>query len=109
MDVIWKRSSRCASNACVEVAHGPGRVLVRDSDRVDSPVLVFSAEDWALVLSDTACGIVPLGFDHTTGVWEWTSIDTGTDTPARLQFTRQAWVQFRQGVEAGEFRPEVAA
>lgn len=42
---IWRRSRRCDSCACVEVAHTGGGFAVRDSTRPDT-VLSFSAAEW---------------------------------------------------------------
>ncbi len=43
----WRRSTRCASAACVEVADQPDTVLVRDSKQAGSPVLQFDHAAWA--------------------------------------------------------------
>lgn len=44
----WRRSSLCADNACVEVAHVGDTTMIRDS-KLDhaSPVLAFSSQAWA--------------------------------------------------------------
>jgi hypothetical protein len=43
----WRRSSRCDSSACVEVAWaGPTTVWVRDSEDPDGPVLEFDPQAW---------------------------------------------------------------
>jgi hypothetical protein len=42
----WRRSSRCGSNGCVEVATANGVIGVRDSKKADSPVLTFDAQEW---------------------------------------------------------------
>jgi hypothetical protein len=42
----WRRSSRCGSNACVEVAEVAGGIAMRDSKDENSPVLVFTEESW---------------------------------------------------------------
>jgi hypothetical protein len=43
----WTRSSRCADNACVEVAaDGRERVAVRDSKNPEQPYLTFDRRDW---------------------------------------------------------------
>lgn len=48
-DLNWRRSSRCGSGTCVEVARLPhsGAVVVRDSKEPNGPVLVFTADEWA--------------------------------------------------------------
>lgn len=72
--LIWRRSSFCDSNQCVEVAMfhkasgGAGNgacvevadchcgVLVRDSKDPDGPVLSFSTDAWRGFLTDIASG-----------------------------------------------------
>jgi hypothetical protein len=44
---VWRRSSHCADNTCVEVASLDGHVLVRDSKDRSGPVLEFSGREWA--------------------------------------------------------------
>jgi len=52
----WKRSSRCASSGCVEVAMGGDAVHVRDSKRADSPVLSFDMDEWRAFTAGVAAG-----------------------------------------------------
>ena len=42
----WRKSSRCSSNACVEVAKVDEEYLVRDSKNPDSAPLAFTADEW---------------------------------------------------------------
>jgi len=42
----WRRSTRCGSTACVEVAQHTDRYLVRDSKNPDGPVLTFTQTEW---------------------------------------------------------------
>ncbi|GIM95281.1 DUF397 domain-containing protein [Paractinoplanes toevensis] len=44
--VNWRKSSKCASNACVEVAKVEGGVMVRDSKNPDHAPLKFTPEEW---------------------------------------------------------------
>ena len=44
---IWRRSQRCDTNACVEVARLTTGVALRDSSLRDGPTLTFSKENWA--------------------------------------------------------------
>ncbi|GAB3279971.1 hypothetical protein GCM10027589_06760 [Actinocorallia lasiicapitis] len=47
---IFRKSSYCQAlnqDGCVEVAHGTGAVLLRDSTDPDSPVLAFPRTAWA--------------------------------------------------------------
>ena len=47
----WRRSRRCDSGACVEVATLDDAVALRDSKIVDGPILVFSHDSWETFLS----------------------------------------------------------
>ncbi|MFB9340010.1 DUF397 domain-containing protein [Actinoplanes octamycinicus] len=42
----WRRSRRCASGACVEVARVGEVFLIRDSKNVDADPLAFNREAW---------------------------------------------------------------
>jgi hypothetical protein len=43
----WRRSSRCDSGQCVEVARlAGGGVAVRDSARLDAGMLTFTKAEW---------------------------------------------------------------
>ncbi len=42
----WQKSSRCESNACVEVGADSGRAQVRDNTDPDGPVLAFGPAAW---------------------------------------------------------------
>ena len=53
---MWRRSSRCDSNACVEVAHASGEVLLRDSKDPDGPRLSFAAAQWSAFLDGVKDG-----------------------------------------------------
>jgi hypothetical protein len=44
--LFWRKSSACATNACVEVAQHPGSMFVRDSKSPLESVLAFTSEDW---------------------------------------------------------------
>lgn len=46
--MVWRKSLRCnGASACVEFTElGDGNVAIRDSKQQDSPVLVFTAEEW---------------------------------------------------------------
>ncbi len=54
--VEWTRSSRCADNACVEVAVLNGDVVVRDSKNVDQQFLQFSKAEWENFTGAIAAG-----------------------------------------------------
>jgi hypothetical protein len=42
----WRKSSECVNGECVEIAHGPGTVLLRRSGVPG--VLTFTASEWAV-------------------------------------------------------------
>ena len=52
----WRRSTRCGSNACVEVARVGGDYLIRDSKDPDGGLLRFSPEEWAAFASAVQAG-----------------------------------------------------
>jgi hypothetical protein len=45
-DLVWRRSRRCANNACVEVAYDERFVYVRSSEGRDEGHLRFEPEAW---------------------------------------------------------------
>lgn len=49
--VTWRRSSRCETNACVEAAILPDRVLLRDSAHPEIGPLEFSRASWEAFLA----------------------------------------------------------
>jgi hypothetical protein len=52
----WRKSSRCGTNACVEVAEVDGQYLVRDSKNPGGPVLSFTPEEWTAFVAGVAAG-----------------------------------------------------
>lgn len=50
--VTWRRSSRCETNACVEAAILPDRVLLRDSAHPEIEPLEFSRAAWQAFVAD---------------------------------------------------------
>ncbi|WP_203716261.1 DUF397 domain-containing protein [Asanoa siamensis] len=50
--ISWRKSSRCASGACVEVADAVGTVLMRDSKTPAGAPLEFSKGVWATFIVD---------------------------------------------------------
>jgi hypothetical protein len=54
--VVWRRSTRCESNSCVEVGFLPTQVAMRDSKDAHGPVLLFSAAEWAAFLDGARRG-----------------------------------------------------
>ncbi|MCO8273362.1 DUF397 domain-containing protein [Actinoplanes sp. TRM 88003] len=43
----WRKSSRCASGNCVEVAMVDGQYLIRDSKNPENPAHAFTAAEWS--------------------------------------------------------------
>ncbi|WP_424213784.1 DUF397 domain-containing protein [Streptomyces sp. BI20] len=57
-ELIWRKSSYSgAENDCVEVAQPtPGAMLVRDSKRVEGPVIGFAAAAWSVFATAVSRG-----------------------------------------------------
>ncbi|WP_281900875.1 DUF397 domain-containing protein [Phytohabitans aurantiacus] len=43
---MWRKSSRCDKDTCVEVALAQPMVAVRDGKDPAGPMLIFRAEEW---------------------------------------------------------------
>jgi hypothetical protein len=54
--VQWRKSRRCGSNACVEVANVAGTYLIRDSKDPEGAVLRFSVQEWAAFVDGVKAG-----------------------------------------------------
>ncbi|GIF15154.1 DUF397 domain-containing protein [Actinoplanes teichomyceticus] len=54
--MCWRRSKRCATGACVEVARVGELFLIRDSKNPDSPPLTFTREVWEAFLAGIKAG-----------------------------------------------------
>jgi len=52
----WRRSTRCGTNACVEVAKVPGGYLVRDAKNPQGSVLTFGDAAWVAFLEGAKAG-----------------------------------------------------
>ncbi len=44
--LAWRKSSRCGTSTCIEVANVDGQYLIRDSKNPEQPALAFSSEEW---------------------------------------------------------------
>jgi len=44
--LVWRKSGRCDSNTCVEVAEVGHDIAIRDSKRPDGPTLLFTRAEW---------------------------------------------------------------
>jgi hypothetical protein len=52
----WRRSTRCDSGACVEVANAGEHVFMRDSKNPAAPALAFSRHGWTMFLAGLKAG-----------------------------------------------------
>jgi hypothetical protein len=52
----WRRSRRCESGSCVEVAQLAGSIGMRDSKMEQSPVLVFTRPVWDAFVAGIRAG-----------------------------------------------------
>jgi len=52
----WKKSSRCASATCVEVARIDDRYLIRDSKNPEAAPLSFTTEEWSAFVAGVRAG-----------------------------------------------------
>jgi hypothetical protein len=52
----WRRSSRCGSTTCVEVAKVDDQYLVRDSKNPDTAALSFTSEEWVAFVQGVQAG-----------------------------------------------------
>ena len=55
-DLTWRRSSRCGSSACVEVAIASDAVYVRKSQDPAGSWLCFAAKDWRAFVEGLRAG-----------------------------------------------------
>jgi hypothetical protein len=52
----WRRSTRCSTGACVEVADGPDVILVRDSKKPEGGSLRISHVAWTAFIAAVSVG-----------------------------------------------------
>jgi hypothetical protein len=52
----WRKSTRCGSSACVEVAKVDDRFLVRDSKDPRGTVLSFTEQEWQAFVEGIEAG-----------------------------------------------------
>lgn len=50
MSLTWRKSTKCANTACLEVAELSAKFFVRDSKDSASPILEFDRASWATFL-----------------------------------------------------------
>ncbi|WP_117211823.1 DUF397 domain-containing protein [Allorhizocola rhizosphaerae] len=46
METSWRKSTKCESSGCVEVAEAGQMILVRDSKNPHGPTLSFTRSSW---------------------------------------------------------------
>jgi hypothetical protein len=54
--IDWRKSTRCNSNACVEVAKVDGQYLVRDSKNPETTALSFTESEWTAFTAGVMAG-----------------------------------------------------
>ena len=52
----WRKSSRCGSSTCVEVAKIDDQYLIRDSKNPDAAALTFTKEEWIAFTEGVTAG-----------------------------------------------------
>jgi hypothetical protein len=52
----WRKSSRCGTSTCVEVAKVDDQYLVRDSKNPEAPALSFTQAEWNAFVEGVAAG-----------------------------------------------------
>ncbi|MEU4559263.1 DUF397 domain-containing protein [Actinoplanes sp. NPDC023936] len=52
----WRKSSRCGTSTCVEVAKVDDRYLIRDSKNPQSAALAFTKDEWDAFVEGVAAG-----------------------------------------------------
>jgi hypothetical protein len=52
----WRKSGRCATGACVEVARTGNRLLVRDSKNLGTAPIAFTPQQWATFVAGVKAG-----------------------------------------------------
>ncbi len=53
---LWRRSTRCSSSGCVEIAVTEVGVHVRDSKNAASPVLSYDRTEWLAFIEGVKAG-----------------------------------------------------
>ncbi len=52
----WRRSTRCDTGLCVEVAHIADATAIRDSKDADGPILTFTRAEWLAFVAGVRAG-----------------------------------------------------
>jgi len=54
--LVWRKSGRCDSGTCVEIASSGDGVAMRDSKEPDGPVLHIARDQWTDFLAGVRAG-----------------------------------------------------
>jgi hypothetical protein len=57
-EITWRRSTRCASNACVEIGRDGADYLLRDSKDPGVPPIRFTPAEWEHFLTHLRPGVL---------------------------------------------------
>ena len=52
----WRKSSRCGTSTCVEVAKVDDRYMIRDSKNPEAATLTFTKEEWDAFVEGVSAG-----------------------------------------------------
>ncbi|WP_433793099.1 DUF397 domain-containing protein [Actinoplanes sp. CA-252034] len=52
----WRKSSRCGTSTCVEVAKVEDQYMIRDSKNPEAPALSFTQAEWDAFVEGVAAG-----------------------------------------------------
>lgn len=52
----WRKSSRCGTSTCVEVAKVEDQYLIRDSKNPEAAALTFTQDEWDAFVQGVAAG-----------------------------------------------------
>jgi hypothetical protein len=52
----WRKSSRCGTSTCVEVAKVDDQYMIRDSKNPEAPALSFTPAEWDAFVEGVAAG-----------------------------------------------------
>ena len=52
----WRKSSRCGTSTCVEVAKVDDQYMIRDSKNPEAAALTFTEEEWVAFVEGVSAG-----------------------------------------------------
>lgn len=108
MTIVWRRSSRCDSGACVEVVRDGERVLVRQSEGPSDGSIEYTLAHWGVKISAMRSAYAEGERSH----WLPSNVSWRADGVAwhanqvTLRFTHAEWHTFVDQVLAGGFDVE---